>query len=89
MPAEHCFEAGLKYRLIPLRSLPPCTYFLDAFRVAFPSLALLLGDTTDATQASGLVSRILGKDPDAASTHALDGHVDRSSGYPEVGYPDI
>ena len=50
-------------------------YFLDAFRAAFPSIALLVGNTVDPTEACGYVSQMLGKQPESSSTQALEGSV--------------
>ena len=50
-------------------------YFLDAFRAAFPSIALLVGETIDPTEAWGYVSQMLGKQPESSSTQALEGSV--------------
>jgi hypothetical protein len=50
-------------------------YFLDAFRAAFPNIALLVGGTIDPTEAWGYVGQMLGKPPEASSTQALEGSV--------------
>ena len=50
-------------------------YFLDAFRAAFPNIALLVGETIDPTEAWGYVSQMLGKQPESSSTQALEGSV--------------
>ena len=50
-------------------------YFLDAFRAAFPNIALLVGETIDPTEAWGYVSQMLGKQPESSSTQAREGNV--------------
>ena len=59
VPVARCFDAGARYRLTAVEAFP--MYFLDAFRAAFPSIALLVGETIDPTEAWGYVSQMLGK----------------------------
>lgn len=73
VPIARCFDAGARYRLTAIEAFP--MYFLDAFRAAFPSIALLVGNTVDPTEAWGYVSQMLGKQPESASTLALEGSV--------------
>ena len=73
VPAARCFDAGARYRLSAMEAFP--MYFLDAFRAAFPNIALLVGETIDPTEAWGYVSQMLGKQPESSSTQALEGSV--------------
>ena len=73
VPAARCFDAGARYRLSAIEAFP--MYFLDAFRAAFPNIALLVGETIDPTEAWGYVSQMLGKQPESSSTQALEGSV--------------
>ena len=73
VPVARCFDAGARYRLSAVEAFP--MYFLDAFRAAFPSIALLVGETVDPTEAWGYVSQMLGKQPESSSTQALEGSV--------------
>ena len=73
VPAARCFDAGSRYRLSAMEAFP--MYFLDAFRAAFPNIALLVGETIDPTEAWGYVSQMLGKQPESSSTQALEGSV--------------
>ena len=59
VPVARCFDAGARYRLSAVEAFP--MYFLDAFRAAFPSIALLVGETSDPTEAWGYVGQMLGK----------------------------
>ena len=73
VPVTRCFDAGARYRLSAREAFP--MYFLDAFRAAFPNIALLVGETIDPTEAWGYVSHMLGKQPESSSTQALEGSV--------------
>ena len=73
VPVARCFDAGARYRLSAVEAFP--MYFLDAFRAAFPNIALLVGETIDPTEAWGYVSQMLGKKPESSSTQALEGSV--------------
>ena len=73
VPVTRCFDAGARYRLSAREAFP--MYFLDAFRAAFPNIALLVGETIDPTEAWGYVSQMLGKQPESSSTQALEGSI--------------
>ena len=73
VPIARCFDAGSRYRLTAVEAFP--MYFLDAFRAAFPNMALLFGSTIDPTEAWGYVGQMLGKPPESSSTQSLEGNV--------------
>ena len=72
-PPLRCFDICSRYRLKGEHAFP--LWFVDAWRVAFKSLALLMGEATEGHEALGFTGRLMASTPEPNGAQALNDSV--------------